>query len=451
MDRNERIADFVTCIRWTDLPEPVRVKIRMSLMDSLGAALSGQLARVSGIAAEFVSNQESGRRSTILLNGERAAPALAAFANASAANALDTDDGLQYAYGHAGAQIFPTALALTEALNMDGSRMLAAMAVGYEVAARVGRCWHDHHEVYQACGSWGSVACSAVASNLMGLSREQTVHALGISEYFSPNAPMMRDVDHPAMVKHAIGWGAMTGVFSAELASLGYTGIPGIAGFDKYHDWIEDIGTTYLLPESVAWKGLGNACCAWAHAAMKGARRLMDENSIRLEDIERIRVEGFTETVRLGTKLPSTTEEAQFNVAWPVAAMLVDGEVGPRQMLEDRLSDPLVKGLAQKVELLECEDLNELHRLFKIGDKQGRFAARVTIDVKGGRKLESGLVDAGQQFPQTDWNERSIEEKFRHLAGFVLKKKALIDKIVDKIWHFEQTVDIAEFISLLKR
>jgi 2-methylcitrate dehydratase PrpD len=283
----------------------------------------------------------------------------------------------------------------------------------------------------------------------MGLSMEQASHALGIAEYFAPNAPMMRDVDHPAMVKHGIGWGAMTGIMAAELASLGYTGIPCISGFEKYRHWVEDIGENYLLVGGITWKSQDNACCAWAHAAMKGARRLADDHSVRPEDIERILVEGFSETVRLGTKLPSTTEEAQFNVSWPVAAMLVDGEVGPRQMLEDRLGDPVVKALAQKVELVECEDLNELHKLFKIGDDRGQFAGRVTLELKDGRKLESGLVDAGQRFPQTDWNERTIEDKFRHLAGFVIEDNIRIDRIIESIWRFEQMGDMAAFVSLL--
>jgi 2-methylcitrate dehydratase PrpD len=416
-------------------------------MDSLGATLSGRLARVSRIAADFASGQKSAKRSTILLSGKKVAPALAAFANASAANALDTDDGLQYAYGHAGAQIFTTALALTEALDLDGSRMLAAMAVGYEVAARVGRCWHDHHEVYQACGSWGAVACSAVAANLMGHSQEQVQHALGIAEYFAPNAPMMRDIDNPGMVKHAIGWGAMTGTMASELAALGYTGIPCITGFEKYRNWAEDIGQNYLLLDGVAWKKKDRACCAWAHAAMEGAKQIVDKQSLNLEQIDRIQVEGFHETIRLGTKIPATTEEAQFNLAWPVAAILVDGEVGPKQMLEDRLSDPVIIELARKVEAQETEELNELHRLFKIGDKRGQFASKVTIVLKDGSKYKSGLVDAGQQFPQPEWHFKTIEDKFRHLAGYVVASDRL-DRLTDMIWGFENISNIDEFIAL---
>jgi 2-methylcitrate dehydratase PrpD len=73
-----------------------------------------------------------------------------------------------------------------------------------------------------------------------------------------------------------------------------------------------------------------------------------------VDDIDRIVVgivvEAFHETVRLGTKLPSTTEEAQFNLAWPVAAMLVDGEIGPNQTLEHRLKDRKIKELTDKLQ-----------------------------------------------------------------------------------------------------
>jgi len=447
MTGSEIFSDFVATARWSKFPGNVRDRLRMCLMDSLGATLSGSLAMVSKIAADFASSQKSANRSTILLSGAKEAPALAAFANASAANALDTDDGLQYAYGHAGAQIFPTALALTEALGLDGSRMLAAIAVGYEVAARVGRCWHDHHEIYQACGSWGAVACSAVAANLMGFSREKTQHALGIAEFFSPNAPMMRDIDNPGMVKHAIGWGAMTGTMAAELAALNYTGIPVITTFKKYQKWSEDIGRNYILVDGVAWKKKDKACCAWAHAAMEGAKLIIDKNKLSLEQIDRIKVEGFHETVRLGTELPNTTEEAQFNLAWPLAANLVDGEVGPKQMLEARLGDPVIRELAQKVEAVETEELNELHHLFRIGDRRGRFASKVEIRLKDGRNFKSGLVDAGQQFPQAKWSAKMIEDKFRHIVAHVINSDR-IQRLIDMIWDFEKLSDIDEFVGL---
>ena len=53
----------------------------------------------------------------------------------------------------------------------------------------------------------------------MNLDLGQTKNALGIADYHAPNAPMMRDIANPAMVKHGIGWAALTGITAAELAA----------------------------------------------------------------------------------------------------------------------------------------------------------------------------------------------------------------------------------------
>jgi 2-methylcitrate dehydratase PrpD len=449
MSANDLAAQFIAEITWDRLPAPVRGKAHMCLVDTLGAALAGTLAPISRISAEYALDAWPGDEATLLYQGKRSSALGAAFANACAANALDVDDSARYAYGHAGVQIFATALAVAQSRRLTGAQMLTGMVVGYEIAHRVGRCWHASRPVYQACGSWGSVACAAVAAHLMGLPVEQVRHALGIAEYHAPNLPMMRDVDHPSMVKHGAEWAALTGIISAELAAAGFTGIPGILSFPEYQEGCEDIGQNYLMVEGVAWKAARFACCGWAHAGVEGAHRLVLENSIALTDIARIRVDGSHGTYRLGTRLPETTEEAQFNQAWPLAAMLVDGEIGPRQMLEERLSDPHIRALAQKVEVHESEEMERLCRLFEQGDPHGRFASRVTISLNDGQMLESGLVDGGLRFPPQGWDQARMSEKFRWLAGFVLDASQ-VEEILEMLWQFEDISSVAMLNNRLK-
>jgi 2-methylcitrate dehydratase PrpD len=282
----------------------------------------------------------------------------------------------------------------------------------------------------------------------MQLSPQEASHALGIAEYYSPNLPMMRDIDHPAMVKHGVEWAAITGLFAADLASRGFTGIPGLLSFPEYQDWGRDIGEDYLMVDGVAWKPVTYACCGWAHAGVEGARKLVEEYRLPLTQIAHIRVEGCHGTMRLGARLPATTEEAQFNQAWPLAAMLVDGEIGPSQMLEPRLKDPVICELAQKVEVVETEELEELCRLFEQGDSRGRFASQVCIFMENGQVFESGLVDGGLRFPPSGWDEQRMAEKFRWLAGFVLDS-ALVDEVLDTLWRFDELPDIRSFAERL--
>ena len=449
MDAADSVVEFIRNAVWDALPVAVQRKAKMCLMDNLGALLAGTFTEVSRVTAAFAAERMAGDEATIVLHGRRASVAGAAFANGNAANGVDADDSARYAYGHAGAQILPAALALAEARGLGGAQLMTALVVGYEVAHRVGRCWHDHHDVYQACGSWGSVACAAVAAHLMGLAHDQARHALGIAEYHAPNLPMMRDIAHPAMVKHGIGWGAVTGIMAAELASYGFTGIPSLLSFEKYRDWVSSIGREFIMVDGVAWKAKGYACCGWAHAAVEGARRLSEAHCIRPDDIAAIHIKTFHESAQLGTRLPATTEEAQFNLAWPVAAMLVDGEIGPQQTLEHRLTADGIRALAQRIEVEESDELNELCRLYQQGDPRGRFASVVRIVLHDGRAFDSGLVEGGLSFPQMGWDERKMEDKFRWLVRSVLDD-ARVDDVVNLVWQFDRVQDVHELIHRLR-
>ena len=153
----------------------------------------------------------------------------AAFANAVAANALDVDDCGIYTWGHPGAQVVPAALAITDRGAHSGEDLLTALVVGYEIAFRAGRCLNSEliavasaERAFRGCGAWGAPACAAIAANVARLSASQTSNALGIAEYHSPDLPIMRDVASPAMIKHGVGVGALTGLMAADLAARGF-------------------------------------------------------------------------------------------------------------------------------------------------------------------------------------------------------------------------------------
>ncbi|MFN2164641.1 MAG: MmgE/PrpD family protein, partial [Anaerolineae bacterium] len=408
--------------------------------------LVGTLTPISRITADYAAVTWPGAEATILLHGQKASAIGAALTNGYAANGVDIDDCALYTKGHPGAQIFPAALALAEAQSQSGAEMLTAMVVGYEVAHRAARIWHATHNVYQACGSWGSVACAALTAHLLGLSPQQTQQALGIADYHAPNLPMMRDIDHPTMVKHGIGWGTMTGITAAQLAARGFTGIPSLLGLADYHGLVTGIGTEYIMADGLAWKGY--ACCAWDHAAMRAAAQLVEQHRIDIAAIEQIHVEAPHVTLRLGTELPATTEEAQFNLAWPLAALLVDGEVGPAQILEERLADPQIVRVAEKIEVIETAEMNDLYRRAEQGDTRGKYAAKVKIRLSDGTTYQSDAVEGNINFPQQGWDEARLERKFRWLSNQVLDESRT-NALVDMVWSLDQIADVRELTRLV--
>jgi 2-methylcitrate dehydratase PrpD len=448
MNGNEQAAQFIGGTRWSGLPDTVQNKAKMCLVDIIAAIVGGVLTPISDIAAAYAPVAWQGDEATILLHDRYATAAGAAFANACAANGLDCDDGGAYTRGHQGGQVFPTALALCEKLGLGGDTMLAAVVVGYEISHRFGRAWHHYQQsVFQADGSWGSVACAATAANLMGLDTNTIIQALGIAEYNSPNLPMERDLLDPAMVKHGHGWAAMTGIIATELAKRGFTSIPGLLGFKEYQDWVATLGDKYIMVDGVDFKQY--CSCGWSHMAIAAVQKLQREQDWNFEDITAIRVEGHHWTVMLRNAHPTTTEEAQFSVRWPLAAYLIDGDVGPDQILESRFGDARINTLVDKIELIESQELNDLYRpTFKGGDN-GLDASRVIIHLEDGRTLDSGVISDACRINALGDEER-LEKKFRRITSYVLEQDR-IDRLLQMLWQFEQVPDVGELASLLRQ
>ena len=441
MNGNERASLFISELNWDSLPNEVKRRTLVCLLDNLGVTLAGALTPVSRIAAGYAAENWCGSAATILGHNLKASAPGAAFANASAANALDLDDDAIYTRGHPGAQLFPAALAVAEKAGANGKELLEALVVGYEVSIRAGRCWHDLHEVYQSCGSWGSLGCAAAAAHLLKLDLTQISNALGIAEYHSPNAPMMRDIYNPTMVKHAVSWGAMNGVTSALLAQKGYTGMPSLLGMDKYIDWVSDLGDLYWMADWVFHKEW--ASCAWGHAAGVAALKLLDEHNIEPAQIKAVRVKTFEEAVSLYQDYPSTTEEAQFSVKWPLACLIIDRELGPDQILEKRFSDPQVRALFDKIEMIVDPEVNKLYEEMKEMDLRMHSAVEITI--QDGRIFDSGLVER-----EADrYSDEDLEKKFRKLAAFVTEP-GTIDKLVDLVRNFARVKNMHELIELIR-
>jgi 2-methylcitrate dehydratase PrpD len=439
------VPRFVVAATWDDLPQDVRQRARLCMLDNLGAMLCGLVASSSGIASGVAARLFSGDEATIIADGSRASTAGAAFANAVTANAVDIDDCGIFTFGHPGAQILPAALAVAEHRGSPGSALLCATVIGYEVAFLASRCVHDRETYYyRACGSWGSLACAAIAAKLLDLDESHTAHALGIADYHAPFAPMFRDVESPAMVKHACGWGALTGLTATALAAEGFTSCPSILEDEQYQDWVAAIGDPFLIATGIQWKR--HSCCAWVHPALAALEKILRTRPVAPAEVRRIRAVVYRDALCLGASLPETTEQAQFNLAWPLAARLVDGEVSPRQVLEPRLRDPEVRALAARVEIEESEEFTRLCDLCE-ADPEYAEMAQVVLELADGTHLDSGPVEE-HPYPDPPWSTEDIVAKFRHLTLPALPEET-VDELVDMVLHFDEIEDSRVLVDVL--
>jgi 2-methylcitrate dehydratase PrpD len=198
---------------------------------------------------------------------------------------------------------------------------------------------------------------------------------------------------------------------ASELASRGFTAITSRLFAEKYGSWTADVGRNYLLPTSIQWKRF--SCCAWSHAALLAVERLRNLRSDLANGICEIVVESYSDAVnQLGVGIPDNSEQAQFSMSWPVAVMLLDGEVHPRSMLSGRIAEQHTRDLAAKVAVHENAALTRLYLLCESNDPSGREAANVRVKLEDGSVLDSGVV-AFDPYEQLPSSRQVIEEKFR--------------------------------------
>ncbi|MCC7360680.1 MAG: MmgE/PrpD family protein [Anaerolineales bacterium] len=439
MNGSDRVIQFVQQANWQTLPSEVQHQSRRCLLDALGALIAGLQAPIAQIMAGLAVTGFGGDDATLLIDGRRVSAIGAAMANGFAANALDLDDGHRLVKGHPGACLLPVLLAATEVQPaVSGREFLTALIVGYEVAIRAGLIRLALYAPMHSSGSWAGIGAAAAAGKLLGLDDHRLRHALGIAEHHAPVTPVMKAVDSPCMAKDGVGWGAMTGMAAVLMAQQGFTGIEPLFSETPEPDWIESVGKQFQLLR-LYFKPY--ACCRWTQPAIAGALTLKRQYGLDANDILSIRVRTFGEAARLSREHPLDTDSAQYNLAYPIAAALIDGELGPRQALPPRIFDPAILRLADRV---EAEVVDDYVRAFP-----AKTLADVEVRLRDGRVLEARGQQAVWDWPDSSPSDADLERKFQALVGPILGERT--SELVELIWRFDEATDAARLIQLSRQ
>lgn len=391
------------------IPEEMLGLGRKWLLDLLGVAAGATETEMSRIMRDHVAAHfaAGARKVPMLFDGRLASPGGAALSGGITIDALDAHDGHKLTKGHVGCGVLPALLSYTLAEQLEDDRaFLASLVVGYEIGTRAGIALHRTASDYHTSGAWIAVAAAALGARTMGLSSAKTREAVGIAEYHGPRSQMMRAVDQPTMVKDGSGWGAMAGVSAAYLAAEGFTGAPAVTveGEDVADLW-NDLGQTWRITEQY-YKHY--PICRWAQPPVQAVLDLRRANNLRSEDVEKIEITTFHNSLRLATSAPVTTEEAQYSTAYPTAVAMVRGQVSPDDVMAHSFVDPEIKRLAAGMSVVESDSYNAAFPANRISS--------VKLVLKNGKTLTSGDTEALGD-PENPVTEQEVRTKFHAYAG----------------------------------
>jgi 2-methylcitrate dehydratase PrpD len=364
----QELARFVTATHAADLPAPVVDGARAAITDTLGVALAGAVEPAARIAARWVA--ELGARGQASCWGQSLAssPSEAAFANGVAAHALDFDDSHPSLRGHPSATLVPAALAVGEATHASGMEVLAAYALGLEVAGKLSRALGHGHFIrgWHTTATMGTLASAAVAARLWQLDPPALRRAWGIAA--SQMGGLVRNFGTMTKPFHA-GNAARNGVTAAWLAREGYTAdesvFDGTGGvLDTYRggdgEAPELLAAALGQPWEIVEPGVYAKrwpCCYSNHRAVGGLFDLIARHGITARDVREIAV-GFLPggDTALVSRDPHAGLEGTFSIEYVAAAVFADGALTLDTFSDAMVQRPELRALMAKVRRYRIAD-----------------------------------------------------------------------------------------------
>ena len=420
----ERLAAFAADLTFDELPAAVVSDVKLRALDILGIALAASGHEV-GPPMRAGLEAWSGRGECTVIGAKfTASVPIAIMVNGTLAHGLDFDDTHAPSVTHASAVVIPTVLALGEASGLDGRAVITAAVAGYESIARIGmgapaafhrRGWH----ATSTCGTFAAALAAGVCERL---DRAALTSALGIAGSFASG--VMEFLQDGSWVKRLHpGWAGQAGATAAALARAGFPGPATIleGRYGLYRTFVDaDPDVTPFDTLGRTWETLNVGfkpypACHYLHAFLDCALSLREAHRLDPDAIEAIEclvppsgmpivAEPYPAKLR-----PRTPYDAQFSLPYSVAAAFVDGRVDLDTYASERLGDPRVLALADRVVCRPDPDTT-----FPNG-----FPGWVRARLRDGRTVEAREPD-GRGGPARPLPARAIVEKFRANAGRVL-------------------------------
>ena len=344
----EFFSDWACSIQVKDIPQSVKKKLNIIVMDSIGLMIS---AKNEPYIKSLVEALDEKGDCSLIGHNKKVSPFNASIINGTAVHGEDFDDTFEGTPVHVGAVMVPAMLAVAQARNLSGNEFLKGLAIGSELICRLALVAPTavHRQGFHPTAIFGAFGASIGISSAIGSSSNQMVSSLGIVgsmasgiiEYLAEGTSTKRL--HP-------GWAAGCGWQSANIGKSGFVGPRTV--FEGTHGVFNTFAKATIKPDfSYLTKDLGSrweceklaikpyACGTMAQPFIDCSIKLKPEIS-NVNEIDRIVARVGEGTVhRLWEPLeekqnPSSPYGAKFSVPYCIAVGLIDGQAGLKQFTE---------------------------------------------------------------------------------------------------------------------
>jgi 2-methylcitrate dehydratase PrpD len=391
------LCDYVAATLDRDLPQEVVAKTKLHTLDTIAAMVSGSRLKAGQMAARYVDGLGGKPQATVVGTGILTSTVNAALANGMAAHGDETDDSHLRGRFHPGCGIVPAALATAELASGSGNDVLRAVALGYDIGARVifalgfGKLYTERHSTHTIATNFGATAAAAA---MLRLDPHGVRHAFSFAAQQASGVPYWeRDREHVEKAFDFGGMGARNGVTAATMIASGFTGVDDFLSGNK--NLFTAVGGEKPMPDELTaelgkrFEIMSTSIKKWTvgsplQSVLDGVTALLEDPAIRAGKIKRIVVDMPADRLHI----VDNRTISDICLQHLVAMMIVDGGATFDSIHDNaRMSDPKVLAIRKLVEAVPNQELVSAvparQSIVKIETTDGRTLNHRTYDVRG--------------------------------------------------------------------
>jgi 2-methylcitrate dehydratase PrpD len=442
----EDLAHFAAEFGYADLPASARDHARLLLVDSIACALASDFGQETAMYARFARSAGGAGDATVIGSPEGLSLLGASLLNGYLITAATICDSYVPAHVHITPEVVPPALVIAERDRVDGKALLAAIAIGAEVAVRVAdgidytvagpRGWHMP-------GIVGPFGGAAAVGNLRGLTALQMRNALGLAG--SQSAGTWASWGTPTVKFHQ-SRGAVSGLLAALLAEQNFTASAEILAhpdggiFAAYSNGGDPSAATAGLGERFALEGI--SLRLWPggtplQPTLTAVFELLAAHEPAFDEIERVRIEVAPDVYEAHARFaePEGTFDALLSYPFTVATALRDGRFWLDSLGPAKVGDPdLRRFMRDQVALVANPALT-------------RERSRVEVTV--GSETLGAMADGAKGSPANPATATELCTKFDHAAAGRMTDSDAAE-LRDLLFHIDETEDLSRLFALLR-
>ena len=443
MGATAELAGFISGLSVERIPDAVVHQAKRCLMDWLGVTLAASADPSAEVLLAVAGDMDGSPQASVLGCGRRTGLLHAVLTNGYLSHVLDFDDTYNPARTtvHGSAPVWPVVLGLSQRDSVGGPRAIAAFVAGFETEVRVAlAAGPAHYEAgWHVTGTVGHFGAAAAAAQLLRLTPGSTASALGAA---GTQAAGLKGVYGSMGKALHPGKAAMDGLLSGLLAAKGFDASSSI--LETKHGFL-----SVLSPEfdaNLATEGLGEswtlledgfkpfACGSLTHPTIEAVLDLRAEHDLSPADITSIQatVNDYVSWVT-AKRNPATGLQGKFSIYHCAAVAAVDGAASVRQFTDERVGDPDIAAMRDRVTIV-------------VDEARPKDAATVVVELADGRSL-SRTIRHNKGTPGRPMSDDEIEDKFMDLASERIGAGSA-RRVADMCWNLERQNDAGAIAAL---